>query len=337
MRRFLAGAALLVLALGGGAAWVAERAYHQAGPLPADTAIVVPRGGLEAVATTLTAQGAIRSAWQFEAAAIATRGLGAIRAGELTFPAGGSLQQVLAVLRTAKPIQHKWTVPEGLTALQVGALLAEADAAEGAVPTIAEGSVLPETYRFERGATRAALVARAQRAMEAALAAAWASRAPDLPLAQPRDALILASIVERETGKPEERKLVAAVYLNRLRRGMKLQSDPTVVYGASAGLGVLDHGLTRAELETDTPYNTYRVTGLPPGPICMPGQAAIEAATHPADSADLFFVADGTGGHAFARTEQDHARNVLRWRAAERSRRSTPATATPAPATGASP
>ena len=142
-----------------------------------------------------------------------------------------------------------------------------------------------------------------------------------MPLTTPADAITLASIVERETAKPEERKLVAAVYINRLRRGMKLQSDPTVVYGASNGAGVLDHGLTRAELDADNPYNTYRNAGLPPGPICMPGRASIEAAMHPADTADLFFVADGTGGHVFARTEQDHAHNVQHWRATERARR----------------
>ncbi len=180
--------------------------------------------------------------------------------------------------------------------------------------------MLPQTYAYERGMTRVALLGRATRAMERAVEAAWSTRAPDLPLASAQDAVTLASIVERETAKPEERPLVAAVYLNRLRRGMKLQSDPTVVYGVSNGAGVLDHGLTRAELDAEGPYNTYRNAGLPPGPICMPSVSALQAVVHPTDSADLFFVADGTGGHAFARTEQEHLRNVARWRAAERQR-----------------
>lgn len=321
---------LLLAGLGLGAATIvgaglyAVHLYDLPGPLAAERAIVVPRGGVGTVAAVLREQGVIRAEWQFEAAAVATRGNGSLKAAELDFPAAASLHQVLIVLRTGKPIHHKLTVAEGLTATQVASVFERADALEGEMPAIADGSMLPETYIYERGTARLALLARAGRAMETALNDEWATRAPDLPLATPRDALILASIVERETAKPEERKLVAAVYLNRLRRGMKLQSDPTVVYGVSNGAGVLDHGLTRAELDSDTPYNSYRYAGLPPGPICMPGRAAIEAATHPADSTDLFFVADGTGGHSFAKTEQEHARNVQRWRAAERARRPTP-------------
>ena len=321
--RLALGIVGLSVAAAAGATVYALQVYDAPGPLPAPKVVVVPRGGVEAVAGALRETGVIRTAWQFEAAAVATRGSGPLKAGELEFPAGATLHQVLAVLRTAKPIQHKLTVAEGLTAEQVTALLAHADALDGDVPAVSEGSVLPETYIYERGTARIVLLGRASRAMEAEIGNQWTSRAPDLPLTSPQDALILASIVERETAKPEERKLVAAVYLNRLRRGMKLQSDPTVVYGVSGGTGLLDHGLTRAELDAANPYNTYRNAGLPPGPICMPGRAAIEAATHPADTADLFFVADGTGGHSFARTEQDHARNVQRWRAAERARRAS--------------
>ncbi len=323
MRRLLAvlGLGALVVA---GTGLYAFHLYEAPGPLAAERAVVVPRGSLGQVAGVLKAQGVVRGEWAFEAAALATRGAGGLKAAELAFPAGASLHQVLSVLRTSRPIQHKLTIAEGLTAIQVGAVFAHADALDGELPAVAEGGVLPETYVYERGTARTAVLGRASRAMEAELDDEWSTRSPDLPLATPREALILASIVERETAKPDERKLVAAVYLNRLRRGMKLQSDPTIVYGVSNGAGALDHGLTRAELEADTPYNTYRYPGLPPGPICMPGRAAIEAATHPADSADLFFVADGTGGHSFAKTEQDHARNVQRWRAAERSRKAMP-------------
>ena len=323
MRLLLPGIGL-VAAAAIGAGFYAYHEYRAPGPLAADKAVVVPRGGIGQIAGALQEQGVVRHRWELQAAALATRGAGTLKAAELEFPAGASLLQVLAVLRTGKPVQHKLTIAEGLTAVKVTELLAKADALDGEVSPVAEGSVLPETYIYERGTARTVLLARATRAMDTDLDAAWATRSPDLPLSTPRDAVILASIVERETAKPEERKLVAAVYLNRLRRGMKLQSDPTVVYGVSNGAGVLDHGLTRAELDADNPYNSYRNTGLPPGPICMPGRASIEAATHPADSTDLFFVADGTGGHSFARTEQDHARNVQRWRAAERARRTVP-------------
>ena len=323
MRLLLAGLGVGIAAAVG-AGFYALHVYDAAGPLAADRAIVVPRGGVGQIAAVLKEQGVIRREWEFEAGALATRGAGPLKAAELEFPAGASLHQVLTVLRTSKPIQHKLTIAEGLTAIQVSALFARADALDGALPPVAEGSVLPETYVYERGTARSVLLGRATRAMEGELDTAWSTRAPDLPLANAHDALILASIVERETAKPEERKLVAAVYLNRLRRGMKLQSDPTVVYGVSNGAGVLDHGLTRAELDADNFYNSYRNTGLPPGPICMPGRASIEAATHPADSTDLFFVADGTGGHTFAKTEQEHATNVQRWRAAERARKGTP-------------
>jgi UPF0755 protein len=175
--------------------------------------------------------------------------------------------------------------------------------------------VMPQTYDYEYGSDRTALVARARAAMDKALAAAWADRAPGLPLTSPREALILASIVERETAKPEERAHVATVYLNRLRQGMKLQADPTVVYLASNGTGVLDHRLTRAELGRDDPFNTYRSAGLPPAPICSPGLDTVRAVLHPTASQDLFFVADGMGGHVFSRSYDAHDVAVAKWRA----------------------
>lgn len=231
------------------------------------------------------------------------------------FPAHASVEQVLAVLRTARPVEHHLTIVEGLTAKQISGVLSHADAMTGAVPAIPEGSVLPQTYDYEYGAERSRVLGRAEAAMAKALAAAWADRAPGLPLATAQDALILASIVERETAKPQERPHVAAVYLNRLRLGMRLQADPTVVYAASDGTGLLDHGLTRSELDRDGPYNTYRVNGLPPSPICSPGLDSIRAVLHPADSDDLYFVADGTGGHVFSRNYQAHGAAVARWRA----------------------
>ncbi len=320
MRAFLGTILALLILTGGTAVW-GWRQYEQPGPLQASRSVLVPRGGLAEVGDALAREGVVAGATRFQAAALATSGDGAIRAGELEFPAGVSLRQVLHILRTAKPIQHLVTIPEGLTAIQVTALLDRAPLLEGPAALPAEGSLLPETYAYDRGTTRAALMDRAGKAMDRALDRAWATRTPTLPLDRPRDVLILASIVERETAKPEERPRIAAVYLNRLRQGMKLQSDPTVVYGASGGAGTLDHGLTRAELDRDDPYNTYRIAGLPPGPIAMPGAASLRAVTQPMQTDELYFVADGTGGHVFARTGEEHARNVARWREIERTRR----------------
>ena len=323
MRSVLFILGLLVM-LGGGAAAYAFWVYDEPGPLPASNVVLVPRGGLDQVADTLAQEGVVRSAFTLRAAAVATRGQGAVHAGELEFPAGASLRQVLAVLRTARPVQHRLTIPEGLTATQVALLIENAPALDGDPAVPEEGRLLPETYAYERGTPRAALVERGRAAMDRALARNWAARNADVPLDTPRDALILASIVERETGRPEERPRIAAVFLNRLRRGMKLQSDPTVVYGASGGLGTLDHGLTRAELDRDDPYNTYRIAALPPGPICMPSAAALKAVTQPLPGDELFFVADGSGGHVFAKTEAEHNRNVVRWRDIERQRAARP-------------
>ncbi|HET9020180.1 MAG TPA: endolytic transglycosylase MltG, partial [Acetobacteraceae bacterium] len=196
-------------------------------------------------------------------------------------------------------------------------LLDKAPAMTGSVAPPPEGSVLPQTYSYEYGTPRATVLARAQAAMTRTLEAAWANRAPDLPLATPEDAVILASIVERETALPAERAHVAAVYLNRLRLGMRLDADPTVIFAVTHGEGPQDIALTRADLASDNAYNTYRHRGLPPTPIDSPGIASIEAVLHPMTSPDLYFVADGSGGHAFARTLEQHSRNVARWRASE--------------------
>ena len=324
MRRVLSALLIVLLAAGGTAAWLTTQ-YGAPGPLPAATAAIVPRGGLVDLAADLRRQGVIAQPLTFRVLAALTAANGPLHAGELLFPAAASLRQVLAVLRTARPVQHRLTIPEGLTAAQIARLVDAADALSGDALIPAEGSILPETYNYERGATREQLLDRARAAMDAALRRAWDARTPGLALANKAEALILASLVERETARPEERPLVAAVFLNRLRQGMKLQSDPTVVYGASGGLGVLDHPITRAELDRDDPANTYRIAGLPPAPICMPGLASLRAATQPAATDALYFVADGTGGHAFAGTVGEHVRNVTRWREIERARQSGPA------------
>ena len=292
-----------------------DGALHQPGPLARERAIVVPRGGTIQLAASLVSDGIIDQPLLFRAAAWLTRAQGPLHAAEFAFPAHASIRQVLAVLRTARPVQHHLTIPEGLTAQQIAAVLTHAEAMTGEVSAIEEGSFLPQTYDYEFGADRAGLVARGKAAMDKDLAAEWADREPGLALSSPYEALILASIVERETAKAEERPHVAAVYLNRLRQGMKLQADPTVVDLASNGAGVLDHRLTRAELARDDPFNTYRSVGLPPAPICSPGLDTLHAVLHPADSDDLFFVADGSGGHVFSRNYEAHAKAVARWRA----------------------
>ena len=297
-----------------GGAWWLRSQWDKPGPLPQAKAVLVPRGGTAAAAAALKANNVIESTSVFEALSWATVLDGGIRAAEFSFPARASINQVLDVLRNGKPLEHRITIAEGLTARQIAGLLLAADAASGSLEVPVEGAVLPQTYAYDRGMTREAILNRAKAAMDKELAAAWSARSPGLPLASPRDLLIMASIVERETAKAEERSRVAAVYLNRLRTGMRLQADPTVAYGASGGSGILDHRLNRADLERDDPYNTYRRSGLPPGPICSPGVASLRAVSRPANTEDLYFVADGSGGHAFARTAEAHARNVVRWR-----------------------
>lgn len=287
------------------------------GPLPAAADIVIPHGTVSEVIATLRAHHVIRRPLLFRIAVRISRRAGPLHAAELEFPAHASLQQVLAVLRFAPPVEHSLTIAEGLTAQQIAALVNAAPAATGHVAPPPEGSVLPQTYDYTYGTPRRAIVERAQRAMRRVLVQAWARRAPGLPLASPRDALILASIVERETALPAELPHVAAVYLNRLRLGMRLQADPTVIYAASHGEGELGHPITLSELASPNPYNTYRHGGLPPGPICSPGVAAIEAVLHPMASDDLYFVADGKGGHVFARTLAEQDRHVAAWRAHE--------------------
>ncbi len=300
------------LAVGAGI-WLHAQ-WDKPGPLPQTKAVVVPHGGTGAAAAALKANGVIENATAFEALSWLTFFDGSIRAAEFAFPPKGSIAEVLAILRSGKPVEHRITFAEGLTARQIAGLLQAAEAAAGPVMVPPEGAILPQTYAFDRGMTREAILGRAKAAMDKELVAAWAGRAPNLPLSSPRDMLILASIVERETAKAEERPHVAAVYLNRLRLGMKLQADPTVAYGVSGGSGVLDHRLNRADLDSDNPYNSYKLTGLPPGPICSPGVASLRAVSRPLNSEDLYFVADGSGGHAFARTAEAHAKNVARWR-----------------------
>ena len=331
--RFLLILVVLLGAVAGGAFLYARSVYERPGPLAEAAPVVVPRGGAEAIGVALAERGVVADGRAFLAAAWATRGEGPLRAGEFLFPAGASLADVLGVLRTARPVQRRLTIPEGLLARQIVTVIDRAEGLVGETPPIDEGEVLPETYTYQWGDTRAAIVRRATAAMDEALREAWANRAPDLPLASAREALVLASIVERETGLAAERPRVASVFLNRIRRGIPLQSDPTVAYAAADG-APLERGLTRADLDREHPFNTYRNRGLTPAPIASPGKEALRAVTRPEATDFLYFVADGSGGHAFARTLEEHNRNVARWREVERARAGSgpAAPALPAPA-----
>ncbi len=294
-----------------------RRTLDAPGPLAESRAVVIPHGAPSQVAAALAGAGVIRAPIIFRAAALLTGAAAHLQAAELAFPAHASLRTVLAVLRQGRPVTHRLTIPEGLTAAQIARLLDRTEALTGETPLPQEGAVLPQTYAYDYASPRAALLARAEVAMRVALARAWDGRAADLPLDDPQQLLTLASLIERETARPEERAHIAAVFVNRLRRGMRLQSDPTVAYAATGGASTAERDLTRSALALPNPYNTYRITGLPPGPIDSPGLASLEAAAHPAASDDLYFVADGTGGHVFARTLEEHDRNVARWRASE--------------------
>ena len=313
--------ALLVLVIAGltiaaGAVLYLQRQLTSPGPLAADATVVIPRGaGTGRIAAALAANGVIADPSMFVLGARVLARARPLRAGEYAFPAGVSALGVIGVLQSGKTVVRSLTVPEGLTTFQTMALIAAAAGLEGAVPPVeGEGTLLPETYHYAWGDDAGEMVARMRRAMDEALAELWLVRDETVPYTTPHEALILASIVEKETSLPEERARVAAVFVNRLRRGMRLQSDPTVVFALTQGAGPLGRPLTREDLQIQDPYNTYVIDGLPPGPIANPGRASIEAALRPAQSDDLFFVADGNGGHAFAKTLREHQRNVARWR-----------------------
>ena len=313
-----AGVGIAVLA----GSWLWLQAHIQApGPLTEETVIVVePGSGLGVIALQFRSAGVIGSDITFRLHARLSGYAAQLKAGEYLFEPGISPGAVLAKVVAHDVVVRFITIPEGLTSPQIAELIAAAEGLSGDLNrSVRDGTLLPETYGYERGESSAALVRRMESALGRTLSDLWAGRNSDLPLDSPEDAMVLASIVEKETSVPDERPRVAAVFVNRLKRGMRLQSDPTVAYGVDAS-GPLGRPLRRSDLDGDTPYNTYKISGLPPGPICHPGRDSIAAVLNPAPTRDLYFVADGSGGHAFAETLAAHNRNVAQWRRIQRAR-----------------
>jgi UPF0755 protein len=291
------------------------------GPKPGPHDIIVKEGStVSSVARQLDSEGAIPgSARTFYTMARIFGSGDPIQAGEFEIPKGTSAAGILDLLQHGKPVQRLITVTEGMPSIIVSEKLATNSFLTGPVPNIPEGSLLPDSYSYERGEKRSAVVARMQAAMSKTVAALWPKRTRECPLATPQDAVTLASIVEKETGKPSERPTIAGVYCNRLRVGMKLDADPTIIYPITKGKP-LGRRIKESEVHSDNPYNTYTHAGLPPGPIANPGKESIAAVLHPAQTKALYFVADGTGGHVFAETLQEHTANVKRWFAIRRAR-----------------
>ena len=311
--RIAAGTLFTTLLIAGLVVLVSHSLYTQPGPLQAETTVIVPKGAsAQDIAKALDGADVISSPLGFRAAARLTSA-SALQAGEYRFSPHLSMRDVLRMLREGDTVTHHITIPEGMTSRQVVALLNDADGLAGDVvaPPV-EGALLPATYDYVLGDSRNQLIQRMSAGMTAVLNDLWDARAADLPLNSPREAVILASIVEKETAVPEERPHVAAVFLNRLRLGMRLQADPTVAYAVHGSSGQAP--LRLSDLQYPSPYNTYFALGLPPGPIANPGRASLAAVLQPMQTEDLYFVADGTGGHAFARTLDEHNRNVTRWR-----------------------
>lgn len=316
---------LIVLVVIGGGALLAYSWHWFTHESPREEMVVVeipPGTGVRALTEKLATAQVIDQPLLFKGWIVARKQQGKLKAGEYAFPARISPQNVLERLVKGDTITHAMTLPEGLTTAQMLTMVAQDPRLSGEIPTgLPEGALMPDTYHFHRGDDRKVVVARMQVAMQKTLTELWKKRADNLPYATPQEALTMASIVERETGEPEERPRVAAVFVNRLRIGMPLQSDPTVVYGIEQLRGPMNRSLTRADLLMGHKYNTYVHGGLPPGPIASPGKAAIEAALNPPVSKELYFVATGTGGHYFSETLNEHNRNVAKYRAVLRQQK----------------
>src|SRR5215218_5469806 len=313
---------VLVLMLGAGATYIYGKQKIEApGPLREERIVNIPtRAGMTDIADTLQREGVIdNNRWAFIGAVFALKARSELKPGEYLFQKNASLRDVIATIVEGKVVQHAVTIPEGLTSEQIVARLSENELFTGSLRELPrEGTLLPETYKFPRGTPRDQVIQRMQQAHKRVLAEIWERRNQDIPVKTPEQLVTLASIVEKETGKADERSRVAAVFTNRLRQKIKLQSEPTIIYGLVGGKGTLGRPIKRSEITQPSPYNTYVIEGLPPGPIANPGRASLEAAANPARTRDLFFVADGTGGHTFTETYDQHQKNVVKLRALEK-------------------
>ena len=319
---------LVVISIAVGAGlFIGKQRFEAPGPLPEDKVVNIPRGlGIRDIADLLQREGVINQPYVFMGGVIVLKARGELKYGEYQFSKQSSVADVVETITEAKVVQHAFTVPEGLTSEQIVARLLENEVLTGQIKEIPrEGTLLPETYRFTRGMTREQIIQRMQQAHRRVLQEVWERRVQDLPVKTPEQLVTLASIVEKETGKPDERTRVAAVFVNRLKTKMRLQSDPTIIYGLTGGKGSLGRPILRSEIDQATPYNTYVVDGLPPGPIANPGRASLEAVANPARTKELYFVADGTGGHVFSDNYAEHQKNVARLRGIEHGNGVAPA------------
>ena len=317
MKNFIALIIILTLIVAGVIEW-GYAAFNAPGPVlksGSETVVVIKSGGgLKGVAQELADQGVIVRPQVFQLGVRVSGNTALLKAGEYAIPARASMREIMDILIAGKSIQHKVTVAEGLTSQMVYDIVKHAPDLKGdAGPVPPEGSLLPETYLFQRGETRVAIIAKMQKARTELIDRLWETRAAELPIKTKEEALVLASIVEKETGIAAERPHIASVFVNRLRLGMKLESDPTIIYGITKGYPI-GRRLLASEVHGATPYNTYVITGLPPQPICNPGMESIAAVLHPADTKDLYFVANGTGGHVFSETLEEQTKNVIAWR-----------------------
>jgi UPF0755 protein len=314
MKRFAAMLIALAVIVAGVFEWESAN-FKAPGPAAKDTVVLIaPRSGVSKTAHTLEDAHVVKHAYLFEIG-VRLRGLAAsLKAGEYAIPAKASLKEIADILISGKVVQHKLTAAEGLTSRMIYDIVKNDKALQGeagAVP--AEGTLLPETYLFTHGTTRTDIFTRMKAAQGALLDRLWPNRAADLPFTTREQAIILASIVEKETALPSERRHIASVFVNRLRIGMPLQSDPTIIYGITRGYP-LGRAILESEIRAATPFNTYVIAGLPPQPISNPGADAIAAVLNPDQTPDLYFVADGTGGHVFSPTIAEHEKNVAKWR-----------------------
>lgn len=322
----VAGNAIItVLVIGmlgaGGVLVYGKQKIEAPGPLQDEKIVNIPsRAGMNDIADILQREGVIdNNRWAFIGSVFALKARADLKPGEYAFQKHANLRDVIGTIVDGKVVQHPVTIPEGLTSEQIAARISENEIFSGTLrETPREGTLLPETYKFPRGTSRDQVIQRMQQTQKRVLAEVWERRASDVPVKTPEQLVTLASIVEKETGKADERSRVASVFVNRLKQKMKLQSDPTIIYGLVGSKGTLGRPIKRSEIMHASPYNTYVIEGLPPGPIANPGRASLEAAANPARTRDLFFVADGSGGHSFTETYEQHQKNVARLRAMER-------------------